>query len=76
MTEVSTHKITCDCCQNDITTTGNCIGYRIALINQNRPSYSKSGVVTSAGAYPSLKQDYHFCNLPCLNKWFAECEVK
>lgn len=59
--------ITCDHCSRDITSTGNCEDYRIALLNQHIPSVG--GWVTAMAAYPHLKQNSYFCSADCLKKW-------
>ena len=60
-------KITCDQCGEDITTTGNCVDYRIVLANQSIPSLG--GVVTAMDILPHLKHDYYyFCSTDCLKE--------
>ena len=67
-------EIRCDFCDKDLTTTDNCIAYRLALINERIPSYSDSGVVTSMALYPHLKHDCYFCRWGCLTKWIIKEE--
>lgn len=59
-------KIICDHCNCDLTTTSNSIGYSIRLINRRIPC--EGGMVTDMMMYPSLKHDYDFCGLACLQK--------
>ena len=59
--------VTCDQCQRDLATTGNCVDYRIALLNERIPS--TGGFVTAMNIEPKLKQDYHFCGWKCLCDW-------
>lgn len=62
-------KITCDQCGADLTTTGNCEDYRIALRNES--IQSRSGFVTVMGASPHLKSNAYFCGTRCLAKWVS-----
>lgn len=63
-----TTTVECDGCGADLTYTGNCEDYRLALLNQNIPS--RGGFVTMLGKYPSIKDgDKYFCGLKCLDQW-------
>lgn len=59
--------ITCDSCGVDLTTTSNCVDYRLALLNQFIPL--APGSVTAMRAEPILERDYYFCTLNCLLQW-------
>ena len=60
--------VTCDQCGNDLTRSGNCEDYRLALINEIVPSVG--GLVTSMCAYPALNDgDKHFCGIDCCRDW-------
>lgn len=61
------HKITCDGCGADLTSTGNCVDYRLALTNQSIPT--TGGFVTAMGKYPAMDSNAHFCGLACLDLW-------
>jgi hypothetical protein len=61
------HKITCDGCGADLTSTGNCVDYRLALRNESMPT--RGGFVTAMGKYPAMDNNAHFCGLACLDLW-------
>lgn len=63
-----TVEITCDACGNDLTSSANCVDYRLALVNERIPS--AGGFVTAMCAYPAIERDVHFCNVNCLREWF------
>ena len=65
-----TTKILCDTCGADITSTGNSVDWRIALINQHIPS--RGGMVTDMWITPQLKDDVYFCNAGCLRAWIVK----
>lgn len=71
---MKTLTVICDSCGRDLTTTGNCVDYRIALVNEN--IQSRGGAVTAMMAYPHLKRDAHFCGVKCLVTWVQEKLVK
>lgn len=60
-------KITCDQCGRDLTTTGNCEDFRIAVVNERITV--TGGAVTSMSIEPHLQHDYHFCGCVCLRNW-------
>ena len=60
-------RIICDKCGKDLTTTGNSIDYRLALINQSIPSWG--GIVTDMMVYPPIETDAYFCGFRCLQEW-------
>lgn len=62
-----TETVTCDQCGANLTSTGNCEGWRIVLANQRIPS--RGSVVTAMAKYPHLNQDYYFCGTRCLSEW-------
>ena len=62
--------ITCDTCGRDLTSTGNAMGYRIAVANERIPS--KGTVVTLLYVRPCLDTELRFCGMNCLLKWAAE----
>lgn len=64
-----TLEIICDGCGQDLTTTGNCVDYRLCLENEGIPS--RGGIVTAMAAYPALERDAYFCDMRCLLKWIA-----
>lgn len=61
--------IRCDCCDNDLTTTGNAVGYRLALTPESMQV--AAGFVTMMHVEPPLDRECHFCGLPCLRKWLG-----
>jgi hypothetical protein len=69
--------VICDGCGGDITTTGNSVDYRLALVTQSPiPWYvaegQNSGAVTDMMIWPAIKETHHFCNnLDCLRAWLA-----
>jgi hypothetical protein len=60
-------KVTCDQCKKDLTTTGNCEGYRIALSSEPIPSCG--GAVTAVAAHADFPQPLHFCGYKCFEQW-------
>ena len=62
-----TVKVICDACWRNLTTTNNCVDYRLALIVQGLPH--ESGLVTNMAISPPLDEDYYFCDMPCLGQW-------
>ncbi len=64
-------KITCDLCSKDLTFTGNCVDYRLKLMDEIIPPYGSS--VTAMMRYPSLKDgSRHFCGIVCLRGWMQK----
>lgn len=63
--------VTCDDCGQDLTSTTNCVGWRIGLLNEPILSRPSSGLdfVTAMHVSPSLAHDHYFCNLHCLAHW-------
>lgn len=62
-------KITCDGCGKDLTTTGNSVDYRLALVNEAIPS--GGGAVTDMMVYPPIERNVHFCGMRCLKAWLS-----
>lgn len=60
-------EITCDGCGKDLTYTGNCVDYRLALYNEN--IQSRGVAVTAMMKRPRIKRDAHFCGVRCLRLW-------
>jgi len=58
--------ITCDTCQQNLTSTGNCVDYRLVVQAENIPT--RGGAVTAMMIYPPVEREYIFCNLGCLRK--------
>lgn len=67
---MKTTKVICDYCEKDLSQTGNCLDWMIALTNVRIPSYG--GPVTDMNVEKPLSQDYHFCGLGCLRSWIAK----
>lgn len=70
------HKVTCDTCGRDITSTGNSVDYRLDVVNvslhSQRGEAGEMFAVTDMMIYPPLKRDHHFCDLRCLQgHWIA-----
>lgn len=63
------HKVTCDGCERDLTTTGNCEGHRLVL--RSEPISVRSGPLAAVVFVRPLDQTHHFCGLACLWKWAA-----
>jgi hypothetical protein len=61
-------KIICDNCEDDLTTTGNSIDYRLALICETKQGYGR-GPYTDLIIYPPIDRNYYFCDLACLDQW-------
>ncbi len=68
-----TTTILCDNCERDLSSSGNSIDYRIALLNQGIPS--RGGFVTDVMLYPHLEHDRYFCGVRCMRK-FLELDQK
>ena len=64
-----TVEIKCDQCGRDLSATGNCIDYRLALLNQEIPT--QGGANTLMMSYPALDQDSYFCGTRCLKAWIS-----
>ncbi len=60
---------TCDHCQADLSTTGNCEAYRLLLAVESIPS--RGGVVTLLNMVPPITHNHHFCGIECLKKWLT-----
>ncbi len=60
-------KITCDSCGADLTTTGNCVDYRLAVTSEPIPS--GGGLVTLMHVEPIIPHAAHFCGMQCLARW-------
>jgi hypothetical protein len=58
---------TCDACGKDLTTTGNCVDYRLIVGSENIPTVG--GFVTAMGKYPPTDRTYYFCGLYCMDVW-------
>jgi hypothetical protein len=67
---METNKIICDNCKADLTTTGNSIDYRLALISQLIPGWG--GAVTDMLISPPIDRSHHFCHMGCLREWIAK----
>ncbi len=63
------YEVLCDQCEADLTYTGNCVDYRLALLNQNIPL--KGDFATSMALYPCIKRDAYFCSIGCLAAWLT-----
>lgn len=67
-------RITCDRCEANLTSTGNCEDFRLLLSPEAIPSVG--GFVTAMVMLPALDRDYHFCGWKCLVGWVLEKEKK
>lgn len=61
--------ITCDCCEKDLTTSKDFIGYRLALTNEPMPCNYPAPLVWYVER--GFDQDKHFCAIGCLLMWGA-----
>lgn len=61
------HEVSCDTCGQDLTTTGNCVGYRTVVKSEARPT--RGGVVTAMMVYPQFETPLHFCGCKCMKQW-------
>lgn len=64
---MKTTEIKCDTCARDLTYTGNCEGWRLALLPEAQAH--RGGFVTAMAVCPPVDRGYHFCGLGCLDKW-------
>lgn len=64
------NKVTCDACEADLTTTTNCVDYRLEL--SNVPIRPHDGAVTLANVYPHIEKNAAFCGLGCLSNWLKK----
>lgn len=62
--------VTCDACGRDLTSTGNNIDWRLALVPQRIPS--RGGIVTDMMIPPAIEETAHFCEIACLEAWFVK----
>ena len=69
-------KVICDGCAADITYTTNSVGWRLALINECKPTHPNARIVTDMILYPATEHDCHFCGLGCLQAWLAGRTVR
>lgn len=65
MTEIT--KITCDCCDKDITETGRTPAFRIVVSCESLPH--NTDTIYAVIVNPPLDKRYHFCNLICMRKF-------
>jgi hypothetical protein len=56
--------VTCNTCSKDLTATGNCEAFRLALNVERIPS--AGGIVTLMAVSPPLDRDRHYCGVRCL----------
>lgn len=68
--------IICNACGKDVTSTGNCEDWRLALTAQAKlPWYVAEGLgggmVTTMAIPKPLNGTKHFCDLGCLEKWIG-----
>lgn len=64
---MKTERVCCDHCEFDLTSTGNSVDYRLALIVEGKAS--RGNVVTLLHIEPPLSRPHHFCGLKCLAEW-------
>ncbi|WP_027578518.1 hypothetical protein [Bradyrhizobium sp. Ai1a-2] len=64
---MKTIEIKCDGCGADITSTGNCFDYRLALVVETRAVQGPS--VTAMAVSLPLDRDHHYCGINCLDQW-------
>jgi len=67
---MKTEEIVCDQCGGDLSTTTNCVGYRLSLQAERIPPAGPT--VTLMHIEPPLKHHAHFCGLKCLWAWAAD----
>lgn len=63
------HKVTCDNCGADLTSTGNSVDYRLALASEKLPLHAGAMSCTDTMIFPPITHDAHFCGMVCLKKW-------
>lgn len=68
------HKIECDSCGKDLTTSGNSVDWRLTLRPERIPP--AGGFCTDMMIYPALDRAYHFCHMGCLEAWQAKKEQR
>lgn len=64
---MKTTTITCDHCGEDLTTTSNCVNYRIVLSCEQIPS--AGGMVTLMHVERPLNRRLDFCGERCFAQW-------
>lgn len=62
-------EVSCDVCEADLTSTGNCVDYRLVLVSERRASVG--GFVTDVAIAPPVDRAYYFCGLWCLAEWIS-----
>lgn len=63
-------QVTCDGCGRDLTSTSNCVDYRLALTVEGVPSSGR--IATLMHIEPPLNRDYHFFRVDCLKTWMTK----
>lgn len=61
------HKVTCDHCGADLTSTGNSVDYRLVLDSERIPL--RGSTCTDMMIYPPIDRAAHFCGTACLFRW-------
>ena len=62
-------EIECDACENDLSTTGNSVDYRVVLKSESKPKDPECEFVTDMWITPDFKREHHFCNRVCLEQF-------
>lgn len=59
--------VNCSGCGKDLTDTGNCVDWRIAVANEPIPC--RDGTLTLIGINKKLESNMLFCSVQCLKQW-------
>ena len=65
-------KITCDYCEQDLTSTGSYPMYRLRLAAERLPH--DCSAIYDIYIIPPIENDNYFCGLGCLGKWLEKLE--
>lgn len=62
-------KITCDCCNADLTETGSMPKFSLRISAEEIPH--STDIVFGVLVYPPIGSDKHFCDLKCMHSWLS-----
>ena len=67
-------KITCANCGRDLSITGNCIDFRLALNAEEIPE--RTNCFTLLSKCPQLNKTVYLCDIKCLKSWSKEMDFR
>ena len=66
-------RISCDHCNEDITSAGSMPTFRLRLVAEALPHASK--IVNAVLVQPPIKEDKYFCDFICLGEWLRKDQM-